>query len=138
MASEAQVKLSRSANIGGQTIGGVDELVTADYQQVYRQLVPTGNTDWEVDIPITVSNIYVSAVHSNQNVTLLTNEPSTSTPTQTIAVTKNVAQIYSTNEPATAKTFTANVTKVFITNSSGFDALVQIGVAGKQSPTGGS
>src|SRR5947207_206592 len=100
MASEFQVKLSRSANIAGQTIGGVDEVILADYNQGFRQVVATGTTDYEIDLPITIANIYVSALHSTQNVSISCNQVLASTVAhQTIAVTKNVAQIYSTNEP---------------------------------------
>ena len=133
MANEVQVKLSRSATIGGQTIGGVDELVAADFQAVYKQTVPSGSTNYEIDMPVTVANILVSAIHSTQNLTLLTN--STSAPAQTINLIKNVPQLYSVNEPGSVKTLTTDVTKFYATNSSGADAILLIGVATKQAPS---
>src|SRR4051812_39622989 len=115
MANEVAVKLSRSVNIGGVTIGGVDETVLCDYQQVFKQTVGAGVLNYRVDIPITVENVRVSGIHSNQdNVTIYTNYPSTATnpgPTQTITLTKNVAQIYSINEPAAVVTFTDDLDK---------------------------
>lgn len=134
MAGEVTLTLSRSVVIGGQTIGGAAETVLADTQTVYKETVPTGSTDYELDVPITVANIQVSALHSTQNVTLKTN--SSSSPVQTIPLIKNAALVWSVNEPAAAKTLTTDVTKFFITNASGFDAVVTIGFGLKQAPTG--
>jgi hypothetical protein len=137
MAGEPNVKLARSATIGGRTIGGVDELIPANEQQVYEETVPTGTTDREVDFATTVSTNLVQALHSTQAITVVSNIPSTSTATtahQTIAVAKNVAQIWTTNEPTAGRVFTVDVVKLYITNSSGSDAKVQIGFASDETP----
>src|SRR2546430_6939829 len=129
MAGEPNVKLARSATIGGRTIGGVDELVAANAQAVYEETVPTATTDHEVDLATTVATNLVQALHSTQAVTVVSNIPSTSTATtahQTIAVAKNVAQVWTTNEPTAGRVFTVDVTKLYITNSSGSESNVQI------------
>src|SRR5438132_13961673 len=117
MAGEVSIKLSRSAVIGGRAIGGVDELVPADTQAAFEETIPSGSVDYEIDFPITVANSLVQAIHSNASVTLRTNIVSTSTattPAQSMAIAKNVAQIWTTNEPTSGKEFTVDVRKVFL------------------------
>lgn len=140
MAGEVSIKLSRSAIIGGRAIGGVDELVPADTQAAFEETIPSGSTDYEIDFPITVLNSLVQAIHSNASLTLYTNIKSTSTatttPHQSMALAKNVAQIWTTNEPTSGKVFTIDVTTVYVTNASGADAKFSLGVGSKQAPTG--
>jgi hypothetical protein len=130
MAGEANVKLSRSMSVGGRVIGGVDELVPAAIQEAYEETVTNGSVDHLVDISFTVANALAQAVHSSQQIEVHCNHPSTSTTThQSLAVAKNVAQLWTTNEPTTGKVFTADVTALYITNLSGTDAKVDVGVA---------
>jgi hypothetical protein len=107
----------------------VDELIPASVQEAYEETVPNGSVDHEVDIAFTVADALVQALHATQNVTVHCNVASTSTTShQSIDLRKNVVQVWTTNEPTSGRVFTADVTKLFITNSSGADAKVQAGV----------
>jgi hypothetical protein len=134
MANENSIKFSRSMSCAGVTVGGVDEIVLADVAVAFKQTVISGAVNYEVDMPITKANVLAIGFHSTQNVTIKTN--STSAPVDTIVVAKNVPILYSVNEPAAGIPISADVTKFYITNASGFDAVVAIGVAEKQAPTG--
>jgi len=141
MANEVKVPLVRSAKIGGATIGGVDEAVHCDYQQVFQQSIGAGVANYRVDMPVTVANVKVSAIHTTgDTVTVYTNHPSTATnpgPDQTLVLAKNVPVLYAIGEAGAATpTLTTDVTSFYITNGGTSDCVVSIGVAGQQAPTG--
>lgn len=127
------ITLKRSAVIGGVTIGGTDETVTsANAQQVYQESIADSTTNHEVDFPIDVSTDQVEALSSTRAVTIKTNDPTT--PAQTLTLGAGVTLIWSKADPAAMQIFTTDVTKLYITNSSGGAATVTVGVAADVTP----
>ena len=104
---------------------------TADSEKRHSIPVPDSSTDLEVSIAIDVSllsNLYLA---SDQDVTIETNNPTT--PDDTISLKADVPLIWNADAYFT-NPLTTDVTKFYITNSSGAAATVVIEVLEDSTP----
>jgi hypothetical protein len=92
-------------------------------QIAINETIVSGATNQLVSLALDVSQIQSLILVSSRNVTLKTNNATT--PTNTINLVANVPYIWNTDSYDTNK-LTADVTSLFVTNSSGSDALLRI------------
>lgn len=105
-----------------------DQLVTSkDYQGTHKETldiqVADGATDVEIPIAFAVASVEVFHLHSDQALTIKTND--SGTPVDTFSPKQNVAYVFTKDGYDTFK-FTTDVTKIFVTNASGNAARLQI------------
>ncbi len=89
----------------------------------FDESIANGQTDKQVVVAIDVSAVKSIVILSDQAVTLETN--SGSTPTNTLSLVAGVPYVWNTDSYDTFK-LTGDVTAVYITNSSGAAARVQL------------
>jgi hypothetical protein len=92
-------------------------------QIAINEIIISGATNQLVSLALDVSQIQSLILVSSRNVTLKTNNATT--PTNTINLVANVPYIWNIDSYDTNK-LTADVTSLFVTNSSGADALLRI------------
>lgn len=106
---------------------GVSVQASREYsggQQIaINETIVSGATNQLVSLALDVSQIQSLIVVSSRNITLKSNNATT--PTNTINLVANVPYIWNTDSYDTNK-LTADVTSLFVTNSSGSDALLRI------------
>lgn len=92
-------------------------------QVAINETIISGATNQLVSLALDVSQIQSLILLSSRNVTLKTN--SSTTPTNTLNLVANVPYIWNSDSYDTSK-LTADVTSLFVTNSSGADAVLKI------------
>jgi hypothetical protein len=93
--------------------------VTADLKIAVDVVVPDSTVDKEVDVALDYDKIQGIYIVSDQNLTLETNVAGT--PVDTINLVANVPYVWHADSYCIIK-FTADVTKIFLTNASGEEA----------------
>jgi hypothetical protein len=115
MAGEPTARITKSAIIGGLTIGGTVATVSADTIIAFQKTFPIG-TNVEADINlIVVANAVLLSIESSADATVKTN--STGSPTDTLNLKAGQPLIWQTNDPAGAKFLSGDVTKIYVTNT---------------------
>jgi hypothetical protein len=94
--------------------------------------VAATTTNYEADIDVTEANIQSMAIYSDKAVTVKTN--STSAPDDTITLTAGQMKIWKVGDLDAAKLFTADVTKLYITNAGSAIATVKVRILLDQTP----
>lgn len=85
--------------------------------------VPDSSTDFEVTLAIDVSEIKSIIIASDQDITVETNDGTT--PDDTFTIEANNPLIWNVDSPA-ATPFSADITALFVTNSSGAAATFNV------------
>jgi hypothetical protein len=120
MALTHRVGITYSSDAG--TITNTTDTYTGDGEQNFDGTIATGTTNGEVDLALAVAAIKSFVMFSTQAVTVKTN--STSAPADTINLTAGHQLVWTTDH-IDANPLTVNVTKFYITNTSGSAATVK-------------
>lgn len=129
MAGEQTVRLTRSVQFGGITVGGITETVSANFTPQFQQEFSGVVTDAEITFPVDVSAVLVCAISANKDCTVKTN--STSVPDDTLALKANQPLVYRSTS-GEANFLTADVTKFYLTTTE--TTTLKIGVASDITP----
>lgn len=105
-------------------ITSTTDTFSGDTELSYDGSIATGVTDQELELAFDFADVKSCVLYSTKNITLETN--SASAPDDTIALTATKQRVYNTDMPTGSRLFTADVTKIFITNASGATADIKI------------
>lgn len=115
MAGEPTGRITKSAIIGGLTIGGTVSTVAADTFVGGSKTFPIGtNVEWDLNL-IDISQIVLVAIEASTDTTVKTN--SSGSPTDTLSLKANVPLIWQTGDPAGQMFLSGDATKFYITNA---------------------
>ena len=123
-------KLLDQWSSAGRTIEAVNEY-SGDAQTSLEIAVPDSASDQQADLTLDVSTIKAIYILSDQDVTLETNDGTT--PDDTISLKAGVPLIYHENGYF-ANPFSQDITALYLTNSSGAAATVQLEVVYDSTP----
>ncbi|MFQ5414660.1 MAG: hypothetical protein ACE5E6_09405 [Phycisphaerae bacterium] len=116
--------ITQKVTTSGKAVESVRTITAADGGLVSQEFtIADAVTDQQVNIAIDVSQLKSIYILSTQNILLETNNAAT--PTDTINLLANVPYMWDASSYFTNK-ITADVTKMFFTNSSGATATVKI------------
>ena len=96
-------------------IASTTESVTGDGQVAYDGSIAASGTNIEIDIAFAFANVKSFVIYSSQAMTVKTN--SSTVPDDTLAIAAGGQLVWNTNDVAVCP-FTADVTKLFVTNAS--------------------
>jgi hypothetical protein len=102
---------------------GDDINVTCDAKTVFQESITNGSTNVEYILAIDYSQIQLISIHANYAMTVKTN--SSGSPTDTVTLVAGKAQIYKASDGSGCP-ITADVTKIYVTNSSGSNGILTI------------
>jgi len=116
----------------GSTLSGTTTR-TGDGKEERRIAVGAGVANKEVDIDFTYASLTLVYLLSDEDVTIYTNDVSGGSPANTIALTGGTPKVYLSSANYT-NLFSANVTKMHITNAGATDATVEICILRDSTP----
>ncbi len=108
------------------TLASITDTVTSNQDIAQDITVAATTTNYEADIAIDESTIVSVALYSDKAVTIKTN--STGSPDDTITLAAGQMKKWKTGDVDGAKVFTADVTKLYVTNAGGTTATVKLRV----------
>jgi hypothetical protein len=114
--------LQQSVQAGSQVVTGSKQF-SGSAKVSLEETVANGLTDSLINVAIDVSAVKCFILLSDQNVTIETNNGTT--PDNTIALIANVAYVWCSDSYDTFK-LTVDVTKFYVTNSSGATATIKL------------
>lgn len=106
----------------GTTLFSVQDSVTVAAQVTIEETIANGGTNVEVTVAVDATNMKSFALVSDQDVTVKTN--SSSTPDDTFTLKANKPIVWTENMPNNP--LSADITSIFVTNSSGASATVRL------------
>lgn len=120
-----QHKISIAYTDGASAVSSEVVTVTDEAQVAYEDVVAAGASNVEADIAFNFGDIKACCLVSDKDVTIKTN--SSSAPDDTISLTAGKALIWYEGARGT-NPFTADVTKLFLSNAGGVNANVKVHV----------
>lgn len=103
--------------INGVTIGGdAEQEITGDLESAGPGVsIDADQTNKEITWAFTLANAKAYAICADQDCTVKTN--SSSSPTETLTLKANHALVWREDDPSTMHFLSANLTKIFVTNT---------------------
>jgi hypothetical protein len=112
-------KIGQTYSSDAGTVSSVTRTYTCDAEHNFDGVIATGAVNAEIDVAVTKAAIKTMMLSSTQAVTVKTN--SSSSPQETINLTAGQLLMWTVDDTA-ACPFSADVTKMYVTNASGKDA----------------
>lgn len=124
-------KAQRWLRINGTTIGGDSEQeITTDLESAATVTVAADETNFEIDLTVTLANAKAIGLVADQDCTVKTN--SSSTPDDTITLKADQALVWCENDPADTKFLTEDLTKIYVTTT--VETVIKFGHASDVTP----
>jgi len=119
----ASLTITESVMNGGRQVSRENTFTGTGSASVVGESIADSTTDGLVAFALDVSQVKAIYIKSDQDITIETN--SSSAPDNTLALKSNIPYVWYTNK-YDALVFTADITKIYVTNASGSAATLDI------------
>jgi len=119
----ASLTITESVMNGGRQVSRENTFTGTGSASVVGESIADSTTDGLVAFALDVSQVKAIYIKSDQDITIETN--SSSAPDNTLALKSNIPYVWYTNK-YDALVFTADITKIYVTNASGSAATLNI------------